>query len=81
MNVSIDLKSLQDSNGHYSEKDVKELERLTGKSWQQLHAEAEAKTTGNIPDGKPSQWDRNTKLSFINEHGRDEYKRLVDERK
>lgn len=81
MKLSIDLKSLQDENGHYSEKDVKEIERLTGKSWQQLHAEAEKETAPDIPKGNPTNWRQPDKLSFIKEHGRDAYKQLIDERK
>jgi hypothetical protein len=81
MKLSIDLKSLQDENGHYSENDVKELERLTGKSWQQLHAEAETQTTPDIPKGNPANWRQSQKLAFIKENGREAYKNLIDERK
>ena len=81
MKVNIDLNDLQNSEGHYSEDDVKALEKLTGKEWKQIYSEANEATPPDIPQGKPTTWSRDTKLTFIREHGREAFKRLVDERK
>lgn len=81
MKVTIDLKSLQNKDGFYNESDVNKVEELTGRKWSDIHQEAEKETKPDYPDGRPITWQRDTKLKFINENGRDEYERLIRERK
>lgn len=81
MKVTIDLKSLQNKDGLYNESDVNKLEALTGRKWSDIHSEAEKEVKPDYPEGKPITWQRDTKLKFINENGRDEYERLIRERK
>ena len=81
MKILIDLNRLKNDSGTYSENDVKVLEKGTGKAWQEIHKQASENEKPNVPEGNPAKWDTKTKLSFIDEHGRDEYKRLIDERK
>ena len=80
MKITIDLNTLQSDEGHYSESDVKALERLTGKDWKQIHSEASEATPPDIPEGKPSSCKRSDKVTFIRENGREAFKKLVDAR-
>lgn len=80
MKITIDLEALKTGEDSWSEPTVKALETVTGKPWKEIHSDAKEQSP-DIPDGKPSTWDRGTKLSFIDTHGRDEFKRLVRERK
>ena len=74
------LKNIANDDGTFSEGKLQQVEELTGKTREELISVYE-KEVNPVPDGHPSSWSRETKLKFIEEHDKDEYKRLVDERK
>ena len=74
MKVSFNLDQLKSENNTYSETTAKAVEHLTGKSFSEVLNEAEEKET---PAGTPKQWDTDTKLKYIREHGRQAYEKAL----
>jgi len=74
MKVSINLDALKSDNDTYSETTAKAVEHLTGKSFSDVLQDAKK---ASQPEGNPAQWDMETKLKFIEEHGRDAYQQAL----
>jgi len=75
------IESMRKEDGNFSEPDVKAVEQITGQDWPDVYKQA-MEAEPDIPEGSPTKdWTRDTKLEFINEHGHEAYKKLVDSRK
>lgn len=81
MKITFDLKPHMNEDGTVSETIAKSIEQLTGKSFSEVYQQSESESKPNYPEGNPASWKRDVKLSFIAEHGRSEYERLIDEHK
>ena len=80
MNISEMMTNLKSPDGTWSEKDIDDLSRLSGKSRKELFEMHEKGSQPAAPDGKPAQWKRDVKLKFIQENGHDAYKALIKAR-
>lgn len=76
MKITIDLNDLKSSDDGWSETTAKAVEQLTGRSFSKVISEAEEQSKKEVPKVDPSKLNRNEKLEFIAEYGREEFQKL-----
>lgn len=73
------LKELQTEDGHFTEASKNHIEALAGKPLGDVVKEAGVDKP-EPPEGDPRKWSLSKKNEFIDQHGRDGYKQLLQER-
>lgn len=85
MTITDIMQNMQNEDGTFSESDINRLSEITGKNKDELFEMYNTESKPNVPDGNPSEWNREKKLKFIEDNrdagGFEAYKRLVNERK
>lgn len=74
----INLSDYQNDNGNYNKNVADALELIYGEPIGKL--EEQADTTPEPPSGHPSTWQKDAKLAYIKEAGRENFEKICRER-